>query len=318
MSSSPGAPFHPYSKRSKPGQEQKSNVTSGLRFVVVLLLLPADLDVASDIARTWIRRLSLLLLSLLLVQAGVWGFPRPPGRAPLSLQELRREFTVSLHLARKLLSNVRGQAHRFVSFPNAAGSRDEETPNPCGPPLTDFALQAESHLPGVRLDLLPLGQQLPNVSLNFQAWRHLSDPERLCFLSMMLRPFHDLLGGLGSQGGWTSSERTQLWAMRLDLRDLQWHFRFQVLAAGFNLPEEEEEEEEEEGKGLLPGAPGDPAPLSAQVSWPRLLYTYQLLRSLEVVLSRAVRDLLLLSKAGHPGLDWGSQHPDPSPDGAIF
>uniref|UniRef100_A0A8D2DPS2 Interleukin-27 subunit alpha n=1 Tax=Sciurus vulgaris TaxID=55149 RepID=A0A8D2DPS2_SCIVU len=226
-------------------------------------------------------RLSLLLLSLLLVQAGVWGFPRPPGRAPLSLQELHREFTVSLHLARKLLSDVRGQAHRF----------------------------AESHLPGVRLDLLPLGEQLPNVSLNFQAWRHLSDPERLCFLSIMLRPFHDLLGGLGSQGGWTSSERTQLWAMRLDLRDLQWHFRFQVLAAGFNLPEEEEEEEE--GYGLLPGAPGDPAPVSAQVSWPRLLYTYQLLRSLEVVLSRAVRDLLLLSKAGHPV--WGLSTPRPQP-----
>uniref|UniRef100_A0A8C9UN98 Interleukin-27 subunit alpha n=1 Tax=Spermophilus dauricus TaxID=99837 RepID=A0A8C9UN98_SPEDA len=220
-------------------------------------------------------RLSLLLLSLLLVQAGVWGFP-----GPLSLQELRREFTVSLHLAKKLLSEVRGQAHRF----------------------------AESRLPGVRLDLLPLGEQLPNVSLTFQAWRHLSDPERLCFLSMMLQPFHALLGGLGRQGGWTSSERMQLWALRLDLRDLQWHFRFQVLAAGFNLPQEEEEEEEE-GKGLLPGAPGDSAPAlsSAQVSWPQLLYTYQLLRSLELALSRAVRDLLLLSKAGHPGLSWSSQ-----------
>ncbi|KAG3259570.1 interleukin 27 [Ictidomys tridecemlineatus] len=236
-------------------------------------------------------RLSLLLLSLLLVQAGVWGFPRPPGSPPVSLQELRREFTVSLHLAKKLLSEVRGQAHRF----------------------------AESRLPGVRLDLLPLGEQLPNVSLTFQAWRHLSDPERLCFLSMMLQPFHALLGGLGRQGGWTSSERMQLWALRLDLRDLQWHFRFQVLAAGFNLPQEEEEEEEEEGKGLLPGAPGDSAPASsAQVSWPQLLYTYQLLHSLELALSRAVRDLLLLSKAGHPGLSWGSQHPDPGQDGTMF
>nr|XP_060504861.1 interleukin-27 subunit alpha [Panthera onca] len=91
-------------------------------------------------------RLSLLLLSLLLARAGVWGFPRPPGRPPLSLQELRREFKVSLHLARKLFSEVRTQAHRF----------------------------AESHLPGVSLDLLPLGDQLPNVSLTFQAWHSLS------------------------------------------------------------------------------------------------------------------------------------------------
>ncbi|XP_035877113.1 interleukin-27 subunit alpha isoform X2 [Phyllostomus discolor] len=146
-------------------------------------------------------RLSLLLLSLLLVQAGVWGFPRPPGRLPLSLQELREEFKVSLHLARKLLSEVRAQAHRF----------------------------AESHLPGVNLDLLPLGGQLPNVSLNFQTWRSLSDPERLLFLSMTLRPFQALLGGLGSQGIWANAERKQLWAMSLDLRDLQRHLRFQVL-----------------------------------------------------------------------------------------
>ncbi|XP_045399411.1 interleukin-27 subunit alpha [Lemur catta] len=223
--------------------------------------------------------LSLLLLSLLLVQAGVWGFPRPP----LSLQELRREFTVSLHLARKLLSEVRGQAHRF----------------------------AQSHLPGVNLDLLPLGEQLPNVSLTFHAWRRLSRPERLCFLSTTLRPFHALLGALGSQGDWTSSERMRLWAMRLDLRDLQWHLRFQVLAAGFNLPEEEEEKEE--GKGLLPGAPGSPLQVLAQVSWPRLLYTYQLLHSLELVLSRAVRDLLLLSKAGNPAKALGFPTPGPQP-----
>ncbi|XP_057604867.1 interleukin-27 subunit alpha [Hippopotamus amphibius kiboko] len=214
-------------------------------------------------------RLSLLLLSLLLARAGVWGFPRPPGRPPLSLQELQREFKVSLHLARKLLSEVRVQAHHF----------------------------AESHLPGVNLDLLPLGEQLPNVSLTFQAWHGLSDPERLCFLSMTIRPFHTLLGELGSQGFWTRSERMQLWAMRLDLRDLQQHFRFQVLAAGFNLPEEEENEE---GKGLLPGALDSPSQMSARVSWPRLLYTYQLLHSLELVLSRAVRDLLLLSQTGSP------------------
>ncbi|XP_008048899.1 interleukin-27 subunit alpha [Carlito syrichta] len=214
-------------------------------------------------------RLSLLLLFLLLVQAGVWGFPRPPGRPSLSLQELQREFTVSLHLARKLLSEVRDQAHGF----------------------------AESQLPGVNLDLLPLGEQLPNVSLTFQAWHHLSDPERLCFLSMMLRPFHALLRGLGTQGGWTSSERMQLWATRLDLRDLQRHLRFQVLAAGFALPDEEEKEEE---MGLLPGVPGGPSQGAARVTWPQLLSTYQLLHSLELVLSRAVRDLLLLSKAGHP------------------
>ncbi|PNI10641.1 IL27 isoform 1, partial [Pan troglodytes] len=163
-----------------------------------------------------------------------------------------------------------------------------------GPPL------CESHLPGVNLYLLPLGEQLPDVSLTFQAWRRLSDPERLCFISTTLQPFHALLGGLGTQGRWTNMERMQLWAMRLDLRDLQRHLRFRVLAAGFNLPEEEEEEkEEEERKGLLPGALGSALQGPAQVSWPQLLSTYRLLHSLELVLSRAVRELLLLSKAGH-------------------
>ncbi|XP_036989943.2 interleukin-27 subunit alpha isoform X2 [Artibeus jamaicensis] len=222
-------------------------------------------------------RLSLLLLSLLLVRAGVWGFPRPPGKLPLSLQELQEEFKVSLHLARKLLSEVRAQAHRF----------------------------AESHLPGVNLDLLPLGGHLPNVSLTFQAWRSLSHPERLLFLFMTLHPFQALLGGLSSQGIWASTERKKLWAVSLDLRDLQRHLRYQMLAAGFNLPEEEEVEEEEESKGLLPGTPGSPSQMSAQVSWPQLIYTYQLLHSLELVLSRAVRDLLLLSQAKNPVLASG-------------
>ena len=120
-----------------------------------------------------------MLLSLLLVRAGVWGFPRPPGRLPLSLQELREEFKVSLHLARKLLSEVRAQAHCFVSFPNATGAGGGQIPNPFWPLLTDLALQAESHLPGVNLDLLPLGGQLPNVSLTFQAWHSLSVSEGL-------------------------------------------------------------------------------------------------------------------------------------------
>ncbi|XP_037363968.1 interleukin-27 subunit alpha [Talpa occidentalis] len=231
-------------------------------------------------------RFSLLLLSLLLARAGVWGFPRPPGRPPLSLQELRREFKVSLHLARKLLSEVRAQAHSF----------------------------AESHLPGVNLDLLPLGEQLPNVSLTFHAWRGLSDPERLCFLSMTLRPFHALLGRLGSQGDWTSSERTQLWAIGLDLRDLQRHLRFQVLAAGLNLPEEEEHEER---RVLLPGPPGGPSPRAAQLTWPKLLYAYQLLHALELVLSRAVRDLLLLSQAGNAAQALGYPHLAPRPDGVT-
>ncbi|XP_021491498.1 interleukin-27 subunit alpha isoform X1 [Meriones unguiculatus] len=219
-------------------------------------------------------RLSLLLLPLLLVRAGAWGFPT----GPLSLQELRKEFTVSLYLARKLLSEVQGYVHSF----------------------------AESHLPGVSLDFLPLGHHLTNVSLTFQAWRHLSDPERLCFLSTTLRPFPALLGALGTQRTWTSSERVQLWAMRLDLRDLHRHIRFQVLAAGFNCSEEEEEEEEEEGQELLLGALDGPNQVSSQVSWPQLLYTYQLLHSLELVLSRAVRDLLLLSLPGHPGPAWDS------------
>ncbi|XP_004623202.1 interleukin-27 subunit alpha [Octodon degus] len=217
-------------------------------------------------------QLSLLLRTLLLVQTSVWGFPRPPGRPTLSAQELRAEFTISLHLARKLLAEVQAQAHHF----------------------------AESHLPGVHLDLLPSQLQLPNMSLTFQAWRRLSDPERLCFLSTTLQPFHALLRRLGSQGRWTSSERMQLWTVRLDLRDLQRHLHFQGLAAGFDLAGAEEDEEE--GTGLLPGA---------QESWPQLLYTYQLLHSLELVLSRAVRDLLLLSKAGHPGLA-------PSSDGVTF
>ncbi|XP_032184602.1 interleukin-27 subunit alpha isoform X1 [Mustela erminea] len=227
-------------------------------------------------------RLGLLLLSLLLARAGVWGFPRPPGRSPLSLQELRKEFRVSLQLARKLLSEVRTHAHRF----------------------------AESHLPGVRLDLLPLGGQLPNVSLTFQAWHSLSDPDRLCFLSKMLRPFHALLGGLGSQGGWTSSEKMQLWTMRLDLRDLQRHLRFQELAAGLKLPEEEDSEEQ---KGRLERAPGSPSQVSAQPSWARLLYTYQLLHSLELVLARAVRDLVLLSHVGHTAPALGGSASDSQP-----
>lgn len=67
----------------------------------------------------------------------------------------------------------------------------------------------------------------------------------------------------------------------------------QVLAAGLHLPEEE-------GKGLLPGALGGPSHMSAQVSWPQLLFTYQLLHSLELVLARTVWDLLLLSQAGNP------------------
>lgn len=71
----------------------------------------------------------------------------------------------------------------------------------------------------------------------------------------------------------------------------------QVLAAGFNLPEEENEE----GKGLPPGALDSRSQTSAQMSWPQLLYAYQLLHSLELVLSRAVRDLLLLSQAKNPG-----------------
>ncbi|XP_040610376.1 interleukin-27 subunit alpha [Mesocricetus auratus] len=228
-------------------------------------------------------RLSLLLLPLLLVQAGAWGFPT----GPLSLQELRREFTASLYLARKLLSEAQSYVHSF----------------------------AESRLPGVSLDLLPLGHHLPNVSLTFQAWHHLSDPERLCFLSTTLRPLPALLGGLGSQGTWTSSERVQLWAMRLDLRDLHRHLRFQVLAARFNCSEEEEEEEEEEkeGKGLFLGALDGPKQVSSQVSWPQLLYTYQLLHSLELVLSRAVRDLLLLTMPRHPDPALGSQHLTSSP-----
>ncbi|NP_001158125.1 interleukin-27 subunit alpha precursor [Bos taurus] len=225
-------------------------------------------------------RLSLLLLFLLLARAGVWGFPRPPGRPPLSLQELQREFKVSLHLARKLLSEVRVQAHHF----------------------------AESHLPGVNLDLLPLAEQLPNVSTTFQAWRGLSALSRIDLVMEWMET--GVVLGMGPRESWTSSERMQLQATRLDLRDLQQHLRFQVLAAGFNLPEEHENEEE---KGLLPGALGAPLQISAQVSWSRFLYTYRLLHSLELLLSRTVRDLLLLSRAGNSVQALGFPTPSSQP-----
>lgn len=84
----------------------------------------------------------------------------------------------------------------------------------------------------------------------------------------------------------------------------------QVLAAGFNLSDQDEWEE---GKGHLPAAPSGSVQGPAQVAWPQLLYTYQLLHSLELVLSRAVRDLLLLSKAGHPGQALGFPSPSPQP-----
>lgn len=151
--------------------------------------------------------LSLLLLSLLLARAGVWGFPRPPGK--LSQQELRREFKISLRLASKLFSEIRGQAQNF----------------------------ADSHLPGMNLDFLPLGEKLPNVSLTFQAWRNLSDADRLYFLSMTLRPFHALLEELENQGLWNKEERKRLWTARLDLRDLQWHLHFQPrILRAFPIP----------------------------------------------------------------------------------
>lgn len=119
--------------------------------------------------------LSLLLLPLLLVGAGAWGFPA----GPPSLQGLRKEFTVSLYLARKLLSEVQGCVRSFVSLPSAIWSGNGNTPKShCPPPpLTELTPQAESRLPGVSLDFLPLGHHLPNVSLTFQAWRHLSVSE---------------------------------------------------------------------------------------------------------------------------------------------
>ncbi|XP_041910053.1 LOW QUALITY PROTEIN: interleukin-27 subunit alpha [Arvicola amphibius] len=214
-------------------------------------------------------RLSMLLLPLLLVQAGAWGFPT----GPLSLQELRRAFTASLHLARKLLSEVQSYVHSF----------------------------AESRLPGCTWTLLPLGHHLPNAFPDLQAWRHLSVSEGQGVGKLAVRP--------GTQDkGFNSETEGAVWAMRLDLRDRVYrHFRFQVLAAGFNCSEEEEDkEEEEEGKELLLGALDGPKQVSFQVSWPQLLYTYQLLHSLELVLSRAVRDLLLLTMPQDPGPAWDS------------
>lgn len=89
----------------------------------------------------------------------------------------------------------------------------------------------------------------------------------------------------------------------------------QVLAAGLDLSEEEEEEEM--GKELFSGPPGGPTWMAAGLTWPRLLYTYQLLHALELVLSRAVRDLLLLSQAGDSALALEYPHLAPRPGGVT-
>ncbi|XP_020862573.1 LOW QUALITY PROTEIN: interleukin-27 subunit alpha [Phascolarctos cinereus] len=210
--------------------------------------------------RSW--RFNLLLLSLLVSKAVIWGVPWPRGQPPHGLLDMRSEFKISLRLARKLLSEIRGIAHLF----------------------------ADTHLVGVSLDFLPLRERLPNVTMTFKTWLQLSDPDRLYSLSRLLGHFQDPLGELESHQGWQGSLRKRLWIAQMDLRDLQSHVHFQLKATGFSpLETKETLGPEERAFGRLPLT-------SHQFSWPQLLSTYQLLRSLELVLARAVRDFLLLSK----------------------
>ncbi|XP_068920453.1 interleukin-27 subunit alpha [Petaurus breviceps papuanus] len=205
---------------------------------------------------------NLLLLSLLLNKAVIWGVPWPRGQPPHGLLDMRSEFKISLRLARKLLSEIRGIAHLF----------------------------ADTHLVGVSLDLLPLREQLPNVTMTFKTWLQLSDPDRLCSLSRLLGHFQAPLGELESHQSWRGTLRKRLWIAQLDLRDLQSHLHFQMKATGYSLLEDKETQGPEErvlGRHSL---------TVQQISWPQLLSTYQLLRSLELVLARAVRDFFLLSK----------------------
>ncbi|XP_074055101.1 interleukin-27 subunit alpha, partial [Macrotis lagotis] len=199
----------------------------------------------------------LLLLFLLLNKAAIWGFPWPRGQPPHGLVDMRSEFKISLRLTRKLLSEIRGIAHLF----------------------------ADIHLAGVSLDFLPLREQLPNVTMTFKTWLHLSDSDRLCSLSRLLGHFQVPLGELEGHQGWKGSLRKQLWLAQLDLRDLQSHLQFQMKATGYSALEDKETQGVEET--VL---------RRHQTSWTQLLSTYQLLRSLELVLVRAVRDFLLLSK----------------------
>ncbi|XP_043856183.1 interleukin-27 subunit alpha [Dromiciops gliroides] len=205
---------------------------------------------------------NLLLLSLLLNKAVIWGFPWPRGQPSHGLLDMRSEFKISLRLARKLLSEIRGIAHLF----------------------------ADTHLVGVSLDFLPQREQLPNVTMTFKTWIQLSDPDRLSSLSRLLGHFQAPLGEIEGHQGWKGSLRKRLWIAQLDLRDLQSHLHFQMKATGYSPPEDKET------RGLEERALGRLSLAVHQVSWPQLLSTYQVLRSLELVLARAVRDYLLLSK----------------------
>ncbi|XP_007499512.1 interleukin-27 subunit alpha [Monodelphis domestica] len=205
---------------------------------------------------------SLLLLSLLLDKAVIWGFSWPRGQPPHDLLDLRSEFKISLRLSRKLLSEIRGIAHLF----------------------------ADTHLVGVSLDFLPLREQFPNVTMTLKTWIQLSDPDRLCSLSRLLGHFQAPLRELKGHQGWKGSLRKRLWMAQLDLRDLQSHLHFQIKANGYCALEDKETQELEKRNLERFSLPVH------QASWPQLLSTYQLLRSLELVMARAIRDFLLLSK----------------------
>ncbi|XP_028914621.1 interleukin-27 subunit alpha [Ornithorhynchus anatinus] len=182
--------------------------------------------------------------------------------------DLRNEFKISLKLARKLLSEIRSLACLF----------------------------ADTHLAGVSLDFLPLGEQFPNVTVNFKTWLGLSASKRLRSLSGMLSHFQSKLRDLKvSERGTGGPFRRRLQVAKLDLRDLQRHLHFQMWMIGHESPVEKDDEE----KGLLRRL--HPTPSPPKSSWLQMIQTYQLLHSLELVLARGVRDLLLLS--------WGHKPP---------
>ncbi|XP_038618279.1 LOW QUALITY PROTEIN: interleukin-27 subunit alpha [Tachyglossus aculeatus] len=182
--------------------------------------------------------------------------------------DLRNEFKISLRLARKLLSEIRSLARLF----------------------------ADTHLAGVSLDFLPLGEQFPNVTVDFKTWLGLSASSRLHSLSGTLSHFQSKLRDLKvPERGRGGPFRRRLRVADLDLRDLQRHLHFQMRMMGPESPVEKDDEE----KGLLRRL--RPTPPPPKSSWLRMIQTYQLLHSLELVLARGVRDLLLLS--------WGHKPP---------
>ncbi|KAK1344589.1 hypothetical protein QTO34_013286 [Cnephaeus nilssonii] len=230
------------------------------------------------------RKFSNQKFSGLLITSHVWKLPLPRSKDLDEALGVEDRFVGSLRMCRTPRRERRGLAF-------------------CCSPCSWLEL-AEAHLPGVNLDLLPLGQQLPNVSLTFQAWRQDRGIRATVLPLHDTSPLSSPIGRAGDPGSWTSSERIQLWAMRLDLRDLQRHLRFQVENPPTLLDPQRPKlvlriRSASQLDHIL--TMGLSSQTSARMSWPQLLYAYRLLHSLELVLSRAVRDLLLLSQAKNPG-----------------